>query len=35
MNPFTYMEQFAGAIAQHPALALLIALVGGVLSTST
>ena len=35
MNPFTFIEQAASAIGQNPALALLIALIGGVLSTST
>lgn len=35
MNPFTFIDQAAGNIAQQPAIALLIALIGGVLSTST
>jgi hypothetical protein len=34
MNPFTYIEQAPAAIAQHPFLALGIAVVAGILSTS-
>lgn len=35
MNPFELIERAGDTLVQHPALALLIALVGGVLSTST
>ncbi len=35
MNPFEYIERATGAIAQYPLAALLVALIGGVLSTST
>ena len=35
MNPFTYIEQAAGGGSFQPAFALFVALVGGVLSTST
>jgi hypothetical protein len=35
VNPFAFIERASAAMTQHPALALLIALIGGVLSTST
>lgn len=35
MNPFAYIEQAAAASAQHPFLALGVALIAGLLSTST
>lgn len=35
MNPFEFIERAAESLTQYPALALLIALIGGVLSTST
>jgi hypothetical protein len=35
MNPFSFIERASAAMTQHPTLALLTALVGGVLSTST
>ena len=35
MNPFTYIEGAATSIGQDPTLAVLIALIGGLLSTST
>ena len=35
MNPFTYFESAAASIGQDPTLAILIALIGGLLSTST
>lgn len=35
MNPFTYIEQAVGNGAYHPAFAFLVALIGGLLSTST
>ncbi len=35
MNPFTFIERASAGMRQHPTLALLIALIGGVLSTST
>lgn len=35
MNPFTLIERAGDSIVQHPILALLIALIGGTLSTST
>ena len=35
MNPFSFIEHASGSIVQYPALALLIALAGGILSTST
>lgn len=35
MNPFVYIEQATAASAQHPIVTLGIAVVAGVLSTST
>lgn len=35
MNPFTFIEGAAASIGQNPLLAVLIGLIGGVLSTST
>ena len=35
MNPFAYIEQATAASAQHPIAALGVAVVAGVLSTST
>ncbi len=35
MNPFDYFESVSASIEQYPLIALLIAAVGGVLSTST
>lgn len=35
MNPFTYIEGAAASIAQDPTMAVAIALIGGLLSTST
>ena len=35
MNPAAFIDRLSGAIAQYPLVAVLVALVGGVLSTST
>lgn len=35
MNPFEYISRASEAIAQYPLVALLVAAVGGLLSTST
>jgi hypothetical protein len=35
MNPFDYFESASAAIEQSPFVALFVAAVGGVLSTST
>lgn len=35
MNPFHYIEQASASMLQHPSLAMLIAAIAGVLSTST
>ena len=35
MNPAEFIDGLAGAIGQSPALAVLVAIVGGLLSTST
>jgi hypothetical protein len=35
MNPFSFIERAADSMAQYPTLAFGIALVGGILSTST
>lgn len=35
MNPFDYFESVSASIEQYPLVALLVALIGGVLSTST
>jgi hypothetical protein len=35
VNPFSFIERASDAMLQHPALALAIALGGGILSTST
>jgi len=35
MNPFDYIESVSASVAQYPLIALLVAAVGGVLSTST
>lgn len=35
MNPFDYFESVSASIETYPLLALLIAFVGGLLSTST
>ena len=35
MNPFDYIESLSSSIEQYPSIALLVALIGGVLSTTT
>jgi hypothetical protein len=35
MNPADFIERFATSVGQHPAVALLVAFAGGILSTST
>lgn len=35
MNPFAYIEQATAAGAQHPIATLVIAVIAGLLSTST
>ncbi len=35
MNPFDFIEGVSASVEQFPSIALLIALIGGVLSTST
>jgi len=35
MNPFDFFESFAATIEHYPLVALLVAALGGVLSTST
>lgn len=35
MNPFDYIESVSASVAQYPFVALLVAAVGGMLSTST
>ncbi|MBA3631895.1 MAG: hypothetical protein H0W58_03645 [Acidobacteria bacterium] len=35
MNPFDFFESVSASIEQYPLLTLLIAAIGGVLSTST
>ncbi len=35
MNPFTYIEQAIGNGSYDPAFALIVALIAGLLSTST
>jgi hypothetical protein len=35
VNPFQYIERASDVMLQHPTLAVLIALIGGILSTST
>jgi hypothetical protein len=35
MNPTDFIERFATSVGQHPAVALLVAFAGGILSTST
>jgi len=35
MNPFDYIESVSASIEQYPLFALLVAAIGGVLSTST
>ncbi len=35
MNPFDYIESVSASIEQYPLIALLVALIGGVLSTTT
>ncbi len=35
MNPFTYIEGAAAGVANDPTVAIVIALMGGLLSTST
>jgi hypothetical protein len=35
MNPADFIDRLAGAIAQYPMVAVLVAIGGGVLSTST
>ncbi len=35
MNPFEYIGQASNAIAHYPLVALLVAAIGGLLSTST
>jgi len=35
VNPFHYIEHASAAMVQHPALAMFIAAIAGVLSTST
>lgn len=35
MNPAELIERLAASIAESPALAMLVAMAGGVLSTST
>ena len=35
VNPFQYIERASESMVQHPTLALFVALIGGILSTST
>jgi hypothetical protein len=35
MNPFDFIESVSASVAQYPLEALLVAALGGVLSTST
>jgi hypothetical protein len=35
MNPFHYIEHASAGLMQHPTLALLIAAIAGLLSTTT
>jgi len=35
MNPFDYIESMSASVAQYPLVALFVAAIGGVLSTST
>jgi hypothetical protein len=35
VNPFDYIESVSASVAQYPLVALLVAAIGGVLSTST
>ena len=35
MNPVNFIDRVSGAIAHYPLVALLIAVVGGLLATST
>jgi len=35
MNPADFIYLFANSIGQHPALALVVAFAGGIVSTST
>ena len=35
MNPADFIDRLAGAIAQYPLVAVLVAIAGGLLSTST
>jgi hypothetical protein len=35
MNPADFIDRLAGAIAQYPLVAILVAIAGGLLSTST
>jgi hypothetical protein len=35
MNPFDYIESVSSSVAQYPLVALLVAAIGGLLSTST
>ena len=35
MNPAEFIERLADSVAQHPSIALLVAVIGGLLSTST
>jgi hypothetical protein len=35
MNPFDYIESVSASVAQHSYIALMVAAIGGLLSTST
>jgi hypothetical protein len=35
VNPFEYIESVSASVAHHPLVALFVASIGGVLSTST